>query len=153
MLLRNIVNREELKRRMDADVRPYSTISFYCYHPIEDPMAFRNDLFLRFSRLEVVGRIYIALEGINAQLALPVEHFEAFKSDLYTIDFLNGIRLNVAIEEKQKSFIKLDVKVREKIVADGIDDPTFSLQNRGKYLGAADWNDKMADPNAVVIDM
>ena len=86
MLLRNIVNREELKRRMDADVRPYSTISFYCYHPIEDPMAFRNDLFLRFSRLEVVGRIYIALEGINAQLALPVEHFEAFKSDLYTID-------------------------------------------------------------------
>ena len=153
MLLRNIVNREELKRRMDADVRPYSTISFYCYHPIEDPMAFRNDLFLRFSRLEVVGRIYIALEGINAQLALPAEHFAAFKSDLYTIDFLNGIRLNVAIEEKQKSFIKLDVKVREKIVADGIDDPTFSLQNRGKYLGAADWNDKMADPNAVVIDM
>mgnify|MGYP006204146521 FL=1 len=55
--------------------------------------------------------------------------------------------------EKPKSFIKLDVKVREKIVADGIDDPTFSLQNRGKYLGAAEWNDKMADPNAVVIDM
>ena len=100
MLLRNIVNREELKRRMDADVRPYTTISFYCYHPIEDPLAFRNDLFLRFSRLEVVGRICIAQEGINAQIALPSEHFEAFKLDLYGIDFLNGIRLNVAIEEK-----------------------------------------------------
>ncbi|MBM3937555.1 MAG: rhodanese-related sulfurtransferase [Sphingomonadales bacterium] len=153
MLLRNIVNREELKRRMDADFRPYTTISFYCYYPIEDPIAFRNDLFLRLSRLEVVGRIYIAREGINAQIALPSVHFESFKADLYTIDFLNNIRLNVAIEEKQKSFIKLDIKVREKIVADGISDPTFSLQNRGKYLAAAEWNQKMESPNAVVIDM
>ena len=71
MLLRNIVNREELKRRMDADTRPYTTISFYCYHPISDPELFRNDLFLRFSQLEVVGRIYVAQEGVNAQLALP----------------------------------------------------------------------------------
>jgi UPF0176 protein len=153
MLLRNIVNREELKRRMDADARPYTTISFYCYHPISDPQLFRNDLFLRFSQLEVVGRIYIAQEGINAQLALPSIHFEAFKAAVYTIDFLNGIRLNIAIEEKQKSFIKLDIKVRAKIVADGIEDATFSLQNSGNYLGAAAWNDMMEKPDAVVIDM
>jgi UPF0176 protein len=153
MLLRNIVNREELKRRMDADERPYTTISFYCYHPISDPLSFRNDLFLRFSLLEVVGRIYIAQEGINAQLALPSIHFEAFKAAVYTIDFLKGIRLNIAIEEKQKSFIKLDIKVRAKIVADGIEDPTFSLQNSGKYLDAAAWNDMMEKPDSVVIDM
>jgi len=153
MLLRNIVNREELKRRMDADARPYTTISFYCYHPISDPQSFRNDLFLRFSLLEVVGRIYIAQEGINAQLALPSIHFEAFKAAVYTIEFLKGIRLNIAIEEKQKSFIKLDIKVRAKIVADGIEDPTFSLQNSGKYLDAAAWNEMMEKPDSVVIDM
>ena len=138
---------------MDADARPYTTISFYCYHPISDPQLFRNDLFLRFSQLEVVGRIYIAQEGINAQLALPSIHFEAFKAAVYTIDFLNGIRLNIAIEEKQKSFIKLDIKVRAKIVADGIEDATFSLKNSGNYLGAAAWNDMMEKPDAVVIDM
>jgi UPF0176 protein len=153
MLLRNIVNREELKRRMDADARPYTTISFYCYHPISDPQSFRNDLFLRFSQLEVVGRIYIAQEGINAQLALPSIHFEAFKAAVYTIEFLKGIRLNIAIEEKQKSFIKLDIKVRAKIVADGIEDATFSLQNSGNYLDAAAWNDMMEKPDSVVIDM
>jgi UPF0176 protein len=153
MLLRNIVNREELKRRMDADARPYTTISFYCYHPISDSESFRNDLFLRFSQLEVVGRIYVAQEGINAQLALPSIHFEAFKAAVYTIDFLKGIRLNIAIEEKQKSFIKLDIKVRAKIVADGIEDPTFSLQNSGKYLDAAAWNEMMEKPDSVVIDM
>jgi len=153
MLLRNIVNREELKRRMDADARPYTTISFYCYYPISDPESFRNDLYLRFSQLEVVGRIYIAQEGINAQLALPSVHFEAFKAAVYTIEFLKGIRLNIAIEEKQKSFIKLDIKVRAKIVADGIEDPTFSLQNSGKYLDAAAWNEMMEKPESVVIDM
>jgi len=153
MLLRNIVNREELKRRMDADTRPYTTISFYCYHPISDPELFRNELFLRFSQLEVVGRIYVAQEGINAQLAIPSVHFEAFKAAVYTIEFLKGIRLNIAIEEKQKSFIKLDIKVRAKIVADGIEDPTFSLQNSGKYLDAAAWNEMMEKPDSVVIDM
>jgi UPF0176 protein len=108
---------------------------------------------LRFSQLEVVGRIYVAQEGINAQLALPSIHFEAFKAAVYTIDFLKGIRLNIAIEEKQKSFIKLDIKVRAKIVADGIEDPTFSLQNSGKYLDAAAWNEMMEKPDSVVIDM
>jgi UPF0176 protein len=101
----------------------------------------------------VVGRIYIAQEGINAQLALPSIHFEAFKAAVYTIEFLKGIRLNIAIEEKQKSFIKLDIKVRAKIVADGIEDPTFSLQNSGKYLDAAAWNEMMEKPDSVVIDM
>jgi UPF0176 protein len=110
-------------------------------------------LFLRFSQLEVVGRIYVAQEGINAQLALPSIHFEAFKAAVYTIEFLKGIRLNIAIEEKQKSFIKLDIKVRAKIVADGIEDPTFSLQNSGKYLDAAAWNEMMEKPDSVVIDM
>ena len=101
----------------------------------------------------MVGRIYVAQEGINAQLALPSIHFEAFKAAVYTIDFLKGIRLNIAIEEKQKSFIKLDIKVRAKIVADGIEDPTFSLQNSGKYLDAAAWNEMMEKPDSVVIDM
>lgn len=101
----------------------------------------------------MVGRIYVAQEGINAQLALPSVHFEAFKAVVYTIDFLKGIRLNIAIEEKQKSFIKLDIKVRAKIVADGIEDPTFSLQNSGKYLDAAAWNEMMEKPDSVVIDM
>lgn len=153
MLLRNIVSREELKRKMDADERPYTTASFYCYHLIENPTDFRNQLFVSLQPFEVVGRIYIANEGINAQVALPSSYFEGFKENLYSIDFLNNIRLNVAIEERQKSFIKLDVKVRSKIVADGIDDPTFNPSNTGRYLEANCWNEKLNDPNTVLIDM
>ena len=153
MLLRNIVSREELKRRMDADERPYTTISFYRYYRIENPSDFRDQLFLDFQKFEVVGRIYIANEGINAQIALPSIHFEGLKEALYSIDFLNNIRLNVAIDERQKSFIKLDIKVRSKIVADGIDDPTFDPSNTGNYLEADGWNEMMNDPKTVLIDM
>lgn len=153
MLLRNIVSREELKRRMDADTRQYTTISFYRYYQIENPQEFRDQLFLRWKLFEVVGRVYVANEGINAQIALPSVHFEAFREDLFTIHFLNGIRLNTAIEENQKSFIKLDLKVRNKIVADGIDDPDFNPSDTGKYLEAKDWNHYLEDPETVVIDM
>ena len=153
MLLRNIVSREELKRKMDADERPYTTVSFYCYHSIENPTDFRNQLFLAWQPFEVVGRVYVANEGINAQIAMPSLFFKGFKQGLYAIDFLNNIRLNVAIEERQKSFIKLDVKVRSKIVADGIDDPTFNPSNTGRYLEANGWNEKLNDPNTVLIDM
>lgn len=153
MLLRNIVSREELKRRMDADMRPYTTISFYRYYQIENPSTFRDQLFAEWQKFEVVGRVYVANEGINAQIALPSIHFEGFKESLYSIDFLNNIRLNIAIEEKQKSFIKLDIKVRAKIVADGIDDPTFNPGDTGKYLEAEDWNAMMENPDTVLIDM
>ncbi len=153
MLLRNIVNREELRKRMEADERPYTTISFYRYFSVEEPMVFRNELFVKMTQLEVVGRIYIAEEGINAQIALPSMHFEAFKTMLYSYPCFEGLRLNIAIEERQKSFIKLDFKVREKIVADGIEDPTFSMENRGKYLQAREWNTMMEKEGTVVIDM
>lgn len=153
MLLRNIVNREELKRRMEADMRPYTTLSFYRYYPIENPQVFRDQLYLRWMAYEVVGRVYIAEEGINAQIALPSIHFENFRKDLYTIDFLDGIRLNSAIEENQKAFIKLDMKVRAKIVADGIDDPNFNPSHTGTYLEAEDWNEYLSDGETVVIDM
>jgi UPF0176 protein len=138
---------------MEKDQRPYTTISFYIYHPIADPKSFRDQLYKEWTALEVVGRTYIAEEGINAQVALPSENFEPFRLQLDTIDFLQGIRLNTAIEENQKSFFKLDVKLRPKIVADGIEDPTFNPSNTGKYLKAAEWNKAMDEPETVVIDM
>jgi UPF0176 protein len=47
---------------------------FYAYAQIQDPTQFRNDLFLAWNPLEVLGRIYVANEGINAQLSLPADN-------------------------------------------------------------------------------
>ena len=150
--LYNTEDKRLLRQRMLADSTPRTTVSFYKYHQIEDPQGFRDRLFARWNELNVLGRTYIASEGINAQISVPTENFETFVEDLFTIDFLAGIRLNTAVDEG-KSFYALKVKLRNKIVADGIEDPYFDPSNTGKYLNAEDWNKQLSDPNTVVVDM
>jgi len=150
--LYNRVSRKELKARILQDRTPRTTISFYCYFKIPDPDIFRNTLYRAFSAIGVLGRIYLAHEGINAQVSVPAENFEVLKNYLYSIEPLNGLRLNIAVAEG-KSFYVLDIKVRNKIVADGITDPAFDLSNKGKYVNAEEFNEMTDDPGTIVIDM
>jgi len=152
-VLHNRINNDELKRRMQEDQVPRLTLSFYRYHHLDDPEQFRNQLFLRWSKLGVYGRIYVAKEGINGQISVPEEQFEDFKAELHSIPWLNGIRLNLAVEDDGKSFYKLKIKVRDKIVADGLDDESFDVTKRGKHLKAEEVNELMEDPDTVVVDM
>jgi UPF0176 protein len=103
--------------------------------------------------LGVLGRTYVAQEGINAQISMPSKHFEAFKTALYAIPFLNQVRLNVAVDDDGKSFFALKIKLRKKIVADGIDDPTFDPSNTGVHLNAEDFNALVSKPDTILIDM
>jgi UPF0176 protein len=103
--------------------------------------------------LKVFGRIYVAQEGINAQISVPSSSFEALRQYLYSIKPLEGIRLNVAVDDDGKSFWVLRIKVRNKIVADGITDPSFDMSRKGKYVNAAQMNEWMNKPGTVVIDM
>jgi UPF0176 protein len=153
MALHNRISRKELKARIQSDPTPRTTISFYCYFPIEDPKSFRNTLYKEFSELGVLGRIYLAHEGINAQVSIPTEKMELFREFLYSIKPLDGLRLNVAVDDDGKSFYVLDIKVRDKIVADGIADPSFNMENKGHYVDAEAFNKLTTDPDTIVIDM
>ncbi len=151
--LRNKISQAELKASLEASDEPRTTLSFYQYHPFPDPKGLRDELYTHFQRLGVLGRIYLAHEGINAQLSVPSANYDAFVSYLYSIDGLDGIRINIALEDDGKSFWVLSVKVRPKIVADGIDDPGFSMARRGQYLKAAEFNQIAAADDTVIVDM
>jgi UPF0176 protein len=129
------------------------TISFYTYAHIGNTSLFRNHLFIHWNELDVLGRIYVAHEGINAQLSVPAENFEAFKKHLDSISFLENVRLNIAIEQDNLSFLKLKVKVRHKIVADGLNDETFDVTNKGIHVDAEQFNELIEDPDTVLVDM
>lgn len=152
-VLHNRINNEELKQRMLAETEPRTTISFYKYFQIADPEEFRDDLYRRLDALKVFGRIYVAQEGINAQISVPEGNFEAFKTTLYSYEALNGIRLNIAVDDDGKSFWVLKIKVRPKIVADGVDDPSFDPSKMGIHLKAAEFNQLAEDPDTVIVDM
>jgi UPF0176 protein len=152
-LLHNRVSNKELKQRLMENPEPRTTISFYRYHTIPDPQQFRDDLWKGLTALNVYGRIYVAHEGINAQISVPTALFEALRNFLYSIDWLDGIRLNVAVDDDGKGFWVLKIKVREKIVADGITDETFDVNKTGQYLKAEAFNELVSQSDTVVIDM
>lgn len=151
--LHNRVSRKELKERIQKDPTPRTTISFYCYFKIDEPVDFRNVLYKQLKELDVMGRIYLANEGINAQISVPTKNMDALRASLDFYEPLKGLRLNIAVDDDGKSFYVLDIKVRNKIVADGIIDPLFDMANRGKYVNAEEFNELTNDPDTVVIDM
>lgn len=153
MQLYNTLSAREREELIDRAGKDRLTISFYQYARIGNPQLFRDHLFINWDALEVLGRIYVAREGINAQLSVPAENFNAFKAHLDSITFLEGVRLNIAIEQDNKSFLKLKVKVRDKIVADGLNDETFDVTNKGIHVDALTFNALIEDPDAVVVDM
>ena len=152
MQLYNTLSAEERAELIDQAGKQRLTLSFYAYAKIEDPKKFRDDLFIAWNQLDALGRTYVAKEGINAQMSVPAENFEAFRKTLEVYDFMKNIRLNVAVEHDDHSFLKLTVKVRDKIVADGLNDETFDVTNIGVRLKAAEFNQILEDPNTIVVD-
>ncbi len=152
-VLHNRVSQKELKERLYQETEPRTTLSFYHYFPITDPAFFRDALYKALNSLNVFGRIYVAHEGINAQISVPQSNFENLQSHLYSIEPLAGIRLNIAVDDDGKSFWVLKIKVRDKIVADGIADAGFSMERKGKYVNARQMNELLNDSNTIVVDM
>lgn len=153
MPLHNRIDGRVLKEKMRASGEQRVTISFYKYHHILEPQTFRDQLYLTLEKIDVLGRIYVATEGINAQISVPEKNLEAFKNALFTIDFLNGVRLNIAVQDDGKSFFKLKILVRKKIVADGLDDNTFDVTDIGTHVNAEAFNKLAADPDTIMVDM
>ncbi len=153
MQLYNKLSAEERRTLIRESGKKRLTISFYQYAHLGNPQLFRNHLFIAFDELEVLGRIYVAHEGINAQLSIPADRFDEFKSFLDGIYFLENVRLNIAREQDDESFLKLKVKVRPKIVADGLDDATFDVTNKGKHVDAIEFNNLIDDPDTILVDM
>ena len=153
MQLYNTLSAEERSAMIDEAGKQRLTLSFYAYAQIQNPTQFRNELFLAWNPLEILGRIYVANEGINAQLSLPADHFYEFKNSIEAYDFMKNLRMNIAVEQDDFSFLKLTIKVRDKIVADGLTDETFDASNIGIHLKAKEFNDLLEDPNTIVVDM
>ncbi|MCF8274519.1 MAG: rhodanese-related sulfurtransferase [Flavobacteriaceae bacterium] len=153
MQLYNKLSAKERAELIDQAGKNRLTLSFYQYAKIGNPQVFRDHLFITWNALDVLGRIYVAHEGINGQLSLPADRFNEFKEHLDSISFLQGIRLNIAIEQDNKSFLKLKVKVRDKIVADGLNDDTFDVTNKGIHLAAEQFNQIIEDENTILVDM
>src|SRR5690606_8131227 len=153
MQLYNKLSAKERAELIDKTGKSRLTLSFYQYAKIGNPKLFRDHLFLTWNALDVLGRIYVAHDGINVQLSLPADRFNEFKAHLDSIDFLKDIRLNIAVEQDNKSFLKLKLKVRDKILADGLNDDTFDVINKDIHVTAETFNALVEDEKTILVDM
>lgn len=153
MQLYNKLSKEELVKEMEAEDFARKTISFYRYVNFEDPKAYRDELFKKWFLLNCKGRIYIAKEGINAQMSVPEHNLDAFFTDMNSRKELADMPIKWAVEDDGKSFYKLTIKVRSKIVADGLNDNTFDTTNVGTHLSPVEFHEELSNPNNIIIDM
>ena len=143
-----------MKQKVSEENVPRRTLSFYRYVRIANPQALRDELYSELSKLGCLGRIYVASEGINAQMNVPVVQWEKFDAYIQSKKEFVGVPYKIAVEETDSvSFYKLTIKVKEKIVADGLDDNSFDVTQVGEYLSAQEMNAYIDDPDAVVVDM
>jgi UPF0176 protein len=142
-----------LQARLDRDKRTRQTISFYKYAPIGNPHVFRDHLYGRLESCGTLGRIYVSYEGINAQVSVPSSRIIEFREALDEITFLKDCRLNIAVDDSGKSFIKLAIKVREKIVADGLEKEDFEIEEGAEHIDATTFNELTNREDTIVIDM
>ncbi len=153
MVLHNKHDKSTLRKKLEAENFKRITLSFYRYVNIQDTEAFRTDFYLRLEALNVLGRIYIAHEGINAQLSVPEHDFDALRTMIDADPHFTGVPFKIAVEDNGQSFIKLIVRVKNKIVADGLPDNAYDVTNVGNHLNAAQFNEALDDPKTIVIDM
>jgi UPF0176 protein len=152
-VMHNQFNREILRQRLMEESFDRVTLSFYRYFRIQDPAGFRDRLYSVWHSMDCFGRIYLAHEGINAQMSVPKPRYHSFVQSLENTEGLHGMPLKVALEDDGKSFYKLTLKIRPKIVADGIEDPDFDSSQVGRHLSAAEFNRAMEEPGTLVVDM
>ena len=118
---------------------------------LKDPTLLRDRLRAEWECLGVLGRTYLAHEGINAQVSVPAEHLEAFQHHVRSI--FPEIPFKIALEESDSAFAKLKIKVRSKLVADGLSDDAFDVTDVGTHLNAREFNAAMVQPGTIVVDM
>lgn len=132
---------------------PYQTeaftmVSFFSFHPIANPREASAELYKIWRPLKALGRVYIAKEGINAQMAIPSNVFEYFKNVTKQLPYFDQSRFNtdpaVSKEEylKQIPFRALHIRIRPQIVTDGLPE-ALDWTRSGTELTPMQWHNAL----------
>ena len=147
----NKLNKQQTIAKLERESFKRKTVSFYRYVILESPFQLRDQLYAHWKELGVLGRIYLAHEGVNAQLSVPEHNWDAFVKNVHANEYFAAMPFKIAVEDGQ-SFFKLTIKVRNQIVADGLKIDEYDVTNVGKHLDAKQWNEAMEN-GAIVVDM
>ena len=148
----NKLSKNQGLKIVEEEVFRRKTVSFYRYVIIANPNDLRDDLYESWKELGVLGRIYLANEGINAQFSIPEKNWKKFENLIQNNLLFVDMPFKFAVQDEQNSFFKLTIKVKNQIVADGLNIDRYDVTNVGQHLDANAWN-KALENGATVVDM
>ena len=93
----NKLSSQDAKKKIESETFKRTTLSFYKYVKLNDISNYRDALYREWDKLKILGRVYIATEGINAQISIPNYNIEKFKEQLYNDRYLKNISLKEAV--------------------------------------------------------
>ncbi|GMI13282.1 hypothetical protein TrVE_jg12588 [Triparma verrucosa] len=142
-------------------------LSFYSFPPsqIQDVDEFCLNLRRAWKPFGALGRIYVAKEGVNAQMSVPTNVMSNYRECCFAIPELgeymeNGLNIDpVPIPSKEffhgenpPPFKNLHIRPKSQIVADGLDKP-LDWQRAGNDLPPLEWHKKLqADEPPILLD-
>ena len=150
--LYNKKSKKDLEKDLEKEDFSRITLSFYKYVQLSDLEVFRDTLYSDLINLNVLGRVYIATEGINAQVSIPEYQYDKFIDYIYSYNNLSDIQIKKAVEDGP-SFYKLIIKIKNEIVAYGVNKSSYIMKKVGTHLEPKDFNEKLSDPDSIVVDI
>ena len=161
-------------------VLPYfQMVSFYRFAPLPDPTSVRDALFDELVQIEGLrGTAYLAMEGINAQFAVPtdgtsdeavqqsVDQFAASIRRVMPFDpfEVNDINYGDLVDSKLPTFNRLVVRTRDAILRSGLENEdgpitaatrtAFDWDDCGKELTPEEWDADLRreGPSGILLD-
>ncbi|MCC9167175.1 oxygen-dependent tRNA uridine(34) hydroxylase TrhO [Pontibacter harenae] len=131
--------------------KTYSILLYYCYTPIADPEAFREEHHLLCLELNLLGRIIVSKEGLNSTVSgLKADcdkYMEIMKADP------RFAKTDFKVDESDAhAFTKLHVRTKAEIVHSGLlhIDPN---QRTGVHLSPKEFKDMKDREDVVVLDV
>ena len=159
-----------LKDMADPLTSPTMTmLSFYAFPPdggISDPESTADQLKRLWRPFRALGRVYVANEGINAQMSVPTNVLSNFLqcctltpdeggmlSHVLGTYMENGINIDpIPIDMTEfranPAFKNLNIRVRSQIVADGLATP-LDWQSAGYDMPPLEWHQKLKEAREI----
>ncbi len=131
-------------------MKPYCVILYYCYTRIDNPEQFREEHHRLCLRLNLLGRIIVAPEGLNGTLSGVAADCDAYMNTLRADPRFAHIDFKVD-EHEGHAFQKLHVRVKPEIVHSDL--PVDPLRQTGIHLEPAEFRQLKNDPDVVLVDM
>jgi UPF0176 protein len=132
--------------------KDYQILLYYRFIPVDDPAALRDDQEALCRRLNLLGRILVAKEGINGTVSGLKADTEAYMEAMRNDPRFPGIEFKVDAHHEH-AFLKLHVRVKEEIVhlgAGELEVPATATN----YIEPDEWREMLANPpeDAVILD-